>query len=282
MGNCSLLYHSLLNIMIRSILFPTDFSAVANSAFPLAVAIAAQFDAIVHSVHISHGGDPHITETSRYEFPGLPTGASSVRVVEAIVPKGDDDPAQVIMRHAGESGCDLIVMASHGRSDVAQFFLGRSVAEQVARDSKIPTIICRMYGPRRTTRPIDRFKRILYVTDLREESKHILPVATAITNRTRADLETLCIFNEGDVEPADGGIATLERFFAEVDAADKFGKFRRLHGGVGEEVVEYAGRHKADLLAITTALGSGGDPNRTDTAEFILRNAPCPVLCVRP
>jgi nucleotide-binding universal stress UspA family protein len=268
--------------MIRSILFPTDFSAVANSAFPLAVAIAAQFDAIVHSVHISHGGDPHITETSRYEFPGLPTGSSSVRVIEAIIPKGDDDPALVIMRAAEERGCDLIAMASHGRSDVAQFFLGRSVAEQVARDSKVPTIIARLYGPRRTTRPIDRFKRILYVTDLREESKHILTIAASIAKRTKATLETLFVFNEGDEEPADGGQATLERFFTEADASDLFGKFRRLHGGVGEEVVEYAGRHKADLIAITTALGSGGVPQLTDTAEFIIRNAPCPVLCVRP
>jgi nucleotide-binding universal stress UspA family protein len=118
------------------------------------------------------------------------------------------------------------------------------------------------------------------VTDLREESKDILRVAGAIANRTKADLETLCIFNEGDEEPADGGRAILERFFAEANAT--LGKFRRLHGGVGEEVVEYAGRHKADLVAITTSLGSGGDANLTDTAEFILRNAPCPVLCMRP
>src|SRR5882672_550685 len=123
----------------------------------------------------------------------MPTGASSVRVIETIVPKDSEDPAQIIMKQAELRTCDLIVMASHGRSDVAQFFLGRSVAEQVARDSKIPTIIARMYGPRRTTRPIDRFKRILYVTDLREESKHILHVAAAIAAKTRADLETLCI-----------------------------------------------------------------------------------------
>ena len=267
--------------MIRSILFPTDFSAVANSAFPLALAVAAQYGAIVQSVHISHGGDPHITETSRYEFPAVPTGASAVRVIETIVPKGDDDPAQVIMRQAEARGCDLIVMASHGRSDVAQFFLGRSVAEQVARDSKIPTIIARLYGPRRTTRPIDRFKTILYVTDLAEDSKQILPVAASIAAKTRAKLEAICVFNEGDEEPADGGQATLERFFSEANASELFGRFRRLHGGVGEEVVEYAGRHRADLVAITTALGSSGDPKLTDTAEFIIRNAPCPVLCVR-
>lgn len=199
--------------MIRAILFPTDFSSVANSAFPLAVAIAAQFEAVVQSVHIAHGGDPHITETSRYEFPGLPTGASSVRVIETIIPKvGDDDPAEVIMRTAQDRLCDLIVMASHGRSDVAQFFLGRSVAEQVARDSKIPTMIARLYGPRRTTRPIDRFKTVVFATDLSEKSKHILPVAAAIAKKTKAKLNTLCVFGEGDEEPADGGKAQLSRF----------------------------------------------------------------------
>ena len=109
MSNCVPV--SLLDVMIRSILFPTDFSAVANSAFPLALAVAAQYDAIVQSIHIAHGGDPHITETSRYEFPAVPTGASSVRVIETIVPKDAEDPAQVIMRHAQERTCDLIVMA---------------------------------------------------------------------------------------------------------------------------------------------------------------------------
>src|SRR5215471_10845307 len=184
--------------MIRSILFPTDFSAVANSAFPLAVAVAAQYDAIVQSIHIAHGGDPHITETSRYEFPAHPTGTSAVRVIETIVPKDSDDPAQVIMKQAESRTCDLIVMASHGRSDVAQFFLGRSVAEHVARESQIPTIIARLYGPRRTTRPIDRFKKILYATDLAENSKKILPLAAAIAKRTKAKLESLCVFGEGD------------------------------------------------------------------------------------
>src|SRR5207237_8685939 len=115
-------YRSRLTGMIRSILFPTDFSAVANSAFPLAIAVAAQFEAIVQSVHIAHGGDPHITETSRYEFTALPTGASSVRVIEPIIPKDGDDPAQVIMSQAHDRGCDLIVMASHGRFAMLQFF----------------------------------------------------------------------------------------------------------------------------------------------------------------
>src|SRR5258708_39824068 len=119
--------------MIRSILFATDFSAVANSAFPLAVAIAAQFEATVHSIHISDGGDPHITETSRYEFPASPTGASAVRVIQTILSKGDKDPAHVILRGAEARGGELIGIAWAGGSDVGRAVLGGSVARPVAR-----------------------------------------------------------------------------------------------------------------------------------------------------
>src|SRR6266850_1376176 len=262
--------------MIRSILFPTDFSAVANSAFPLAVALAAQFDAIVHSVHIAHGGDPHITETSRYEFPAVATGSSTVRVIETIIPKGDDDPAQVIMRHAGERGCDLIVMASHGRSDVAQFFLGRSVAEKVARDSSIPTLIARLFGSRRTTRPIDRLSKIMFATDLTENSKAILPIAASIAEKAGAEIETLVVFGEGDVRPGtERGREILTNFFTEANALNLFGVVVRATGGVGESVVEEATAMQTDLIAIATSICCGGNPELTDTAEFIIRNAPC-------
>src|SRR3989442_9374061 len=39
-------------------------------------------------------------------------------------------------------------------------------------------------------RSIDRFKRILFVTDLAEDSKRILPVAASLAMKTKAELET--------------------------------------------------------------------------------------------
>lgn len=272
----------MVSLMIRSILFPTDFSAVANSAFPLALTLAAQFDATIHALHISHGGDPHTTESSRHEFPKPGEGAPQVRIEEVVIPKTDADPSETIISDAQARGCDLIVMASHGRSDVAQFFLGRSVAEVVARDSRIPTIIVRLHGARRTTRPIDRFARIIFATDLEENTSAVLPVAASIARKTGARLDTLCVFDEGDVQPADGGRATLEKFFAAAQASDMFGEFETLRGGVADAVVSYAEANEVDLVAITTALCCGGDPKMTGTAEFIIRNAPCPVLCMRP
>ena len=267
---------------IRLILFPTDFSAVANSALPLAATLAAKFGATIHAVHIASGSDPHVTETTHYEFPKLGSDWPNVTMEEAIVPKrSDEDPAEVIMRDAQERGCDLIIMASHGRSDVAQFFLGRSVAEQVARDSKIPTIIARLYGARRNTRPIDRFARIIFATDLTEGSQAVLDVAAVIARKTGASLEAVCVFGEGDEQPADGGRKTLETFFAKANASEYLGDFDTLRGGVAEALVEYAAAHDADLIAITTALCCGGDTTMTDTAEYIIRNAPCPVLSMR-
>jgi len=265
---------------IRSILFPTDFSAVANSVFPLALRVAQQFEAEIYALHLASGGDPHVTETSRYEFPKAPPEYAKVRINEIIVPK-EGEPADLIMDTASARGCNLILMASHGRSDVAQFFLGRSVAERVARNSKIPTLVVRLFGSRRTTRPVDRLSKVMFATDLTERSKGVLPITASIARVAGAEIETLVVFGEGDVRPgSDRGREILEGFFAEAEAANLLGVVVRALGGVGEAVVEEATAMQTDLIALTTSLFSGGDPKRADAAEFIIRNAPCPVLAL--
>jgi nucleotide-binding universal stress UspA family protein len=265
---------------IRSILFPTDFSAVANSMLPLAVTLAAKFDATIQALHIASGGDPHVTETSRYEFPKPPSDGPIVEIKELIIPK-EGEPADLIMQTAGTLGSDLIIMASHGRSDVAQFFLGRSVAERVARDSETPTLIARLVGARRTLRPIDRLSNIMFATDLTDCSSAILPITASIAKQAGAKIHTLCVFGEGDIRPADGGKKILKRFFTEADAHGVLASVETASRGIGDAVLEQAEFNHTDLIAITSSLCSGGDPTNTDTAEFIIRNAPCPVLCVR-
>lgn len=54
----------------------------------------------------------------------------------------DRDPALAIVETAGETGSDLIAMASHGRSGLKAFMLG-SVAMKVLVGSKIPVLIYR-------------------------------------------------------------------------------------------------------------------------------------------
>ena len=60
--------------------------------------------------------------------------------VQTVVVEGE--PAEAITGAAAESGADLIVMGSHGHSQVRHFLLG-SVTEAVIRGSEIPVLVVR-------------------------------------------------------------------------------------------------------------------------------------------
>ena len=53
----------------------------------------------------------------------------------------DAQPYQAIIATATELGCDLIVMASHGRSGLSAVVLG-SVTNKVLTHTKIPVLVC--------------------------------------------------------------------------------------------------------------------------------------------
>ena len=53
-----------------------------------------------------------------------------------------DFPAEGIVATAKDKGCDLIVMASHGRRGLSRVLLG-SQAVSVLTHSTIPVLICR-------------------------------------------------------------------------------------------------------------------------------------------
>ena len=51
-------------------------------------------------------------------------------------------PAREIAAEADQEGCDLIVMATHGRSGLGRAILG-SVAEEVLREGAVPLLVIR-------------------------------------------------------------------------------------------------------------------------------------------
>jgi len=53
----------------------------------------------------------------------------------------EDQPYQGIIDVAAQRGCDLIVMASHGRSGLTAIVLG-SVTTKVLTHTKIPVLVC--------------------------------------------------------------------------------------------------------------------------------------------
>jgi nucleotide-binding universal stress UspA family protein len=57
---------------------------------------------------------------------------------EKIVAEGN--PSEEILRRSSESGIDLLVMGSIGRTGIEKIMLG-SVAEKVVRNSRVPVLI---------------------------------------------------------------------------------------------------------------------------------------------
>jgi nucleotide-binding universal stress UspA family protein len=129
---------------IRTILHATDFSEPSNSALRLACALARDQGArliVLHVVPTSLAaekrgfGDDLADELNRLAIPDQQIRAE--RRLE------EGDPVAQILRVAGETGCDLIVMGTHGRTGLGRLLMG-SVAEQVVRKALCPVLTVKM------------------------------------------------------------------------------------------------------------------------------------------
>jgi nucleotide-binding universal stress UspA family protein len=120
---------------IRHVLHPTDFSERSRFAFDFACSLARDYRAQLIVLHVMPV--PLVQEKRDYreEMSGLldRMEAPDPRVrVERRLEQGD--PAPQILRVAEETGSDLIVMGTHGRTALSRLTMG-SVAEEVVRQA---------------------------------------------------------------------------------------------------------------------------------------------------
>jgi len=135
----------------RRILVATDFSSQANKALEWGRYLADHFPAKLVLLHVIEifklpdvdyrmiGNDPLglLREQSQ----------SSMAELRRLLPDSEThilegSPRPLIVEFALESDCQMIVMGTHGRSGLAQLFLG-SVAEYVVRHSKVAVLTIR-------------------------------------------------------------------------------------------------------------------------------------------
>ena len=147
----------------RRILVTTDFSASSLEAFPLAVAMATQFDAellIVHVVPMDLPTPWDIPPYADFGLASLPVPEYEAQVrqevgrrLELVAAKhakgakvrslvGRGVAAAEISRFAAAEGADVIVLATHGWTGWRHLVFG-SVAERVLRESPCPVLSVR-------------------------------------------------------------------------------------------------------------------------------------------
>jgi nucleotide-binding universal stress UspA family protein len=147
--------------MYRHILIPTDGSELAEHAvtngLSLAKSVGAKVSVIVveepfNWFGVSEADTRRISEESAKHAEQIKKHAASVlnRAANAAKQAGvscdtiqveDEQPYQAIIATAKDRGCDLIVMASHGRSGLSAVLLG-SVTNKVLAHTKTPVLVC--------------------------------------------------------------------------------------------------------------------------------------------
>lgn len=145
--------------MYKHILIPTDGSELSDKAVVQGIALAKTLGAKITAVTVTEpfrlfSMDPMIvTHTpvehekhARQHADRIGTAVSDVakaaNVGCEIVHVEHEHPFEAIINTAGSSGCDLILMASHGRRGAAALLLG-SETLKVLTHSKIPVLVYR-------------------------------------------------------------------------------------------------------------------------------------------
>ena len=147
--------------MYKHILIPTDGSALSDRAIDAGIAFASQLHARVTGfTAVPEYRVPSQVELMSKHGVSMPQyEADARRQAEATLQKViararaagvecdtdfalNDSPHQAIIRAAESHGCDLIFMASHGRSGISALIHG-SETQAVLAHSKIPTLVYR-------------------------------------------------------------------------------------------------------------------------------------------
>lgn len=136
---------------IRTILYPTDFSESARSAFALACALARDYKAELVIAHVVPPGHVFAPNGIAIPFPAEEPYEARAQLaklhptepgVQADHRLLEGDPAEQILKLAASIKADVIVMATHGTSGLTRLLVG-SVAESVMRQAECPVLTVR-------------------------------------------------------------------------------------------------------------------------------------------
>lgn len=297
----------------RNIVFPTDFSAHAHAALKYAAGFARDGRGRVLLLTVQDAKVPanlltlpervfeeqenHWLLQLRRQLKELLSDPLLNGIeVDPVLLEGE--PATQIAQAAFEHEADLITVATRDRNRLSRAF-GGSLAEEIVADAPCAVLTIRPpqrdFVEHRGGKTEIRLNRVLLATNFRPSSVAATQLATQISAHEGAELHAVYVigdyFEQISAMFPEGGLAALTRLRSYVD--ERMGHLSR-SGGVNttthiaegrpyQEIVKLATSIDADLIVIGTAVhGSlfGNNQVLGSEIERVIRNAPCPVLCV--
>jgi nucleotide-binding universal stress UspA family protein len=300
-----------MRIQPKRIICTTDFSDLSQMAVSYGIALAQEFKATLYLCHVIDLAFAFMYGEAFLDLEALKTQVrmnteDEFRKVmegrnvdwELLMPVGK--PADEVLREAKENTVDLVVAATHGRSGLKRFILG-SVAEGLMRTLPCPLLAVRGLGKDMETRHGGEFSlgRILVGSDFSADSNLALQYALSFAQEFQSELHLVHVIEPPVYQDLfEEAVSTGEKL--REDLRDQLNrkmtdslppeiftwcdpKTILLAGHPHEEITKYAVIHNMDLIVLgvrghglmeTLLVGS--------TTDRVVRQAPCPVLTVRP
>ncbi|MEN8184715.1 MAG: universal stress protein [Myxococcota bacterium] len=294
---------------IRSIVVPTDFSALSDAAAARAVILAQLDGATIHLVHalrfplvatpyyqasipaamsegVRRAAQQRLQEARKaIEERGVSTVTTEVHTPEDVV--------QAISAVAASQRADLVVMGTHGHGGLRHAFLG-SVAERTLRS---PSLRCPVLSVKEDRAMAEApIERILLAVDFSAHSDRAVEVAASLGKRLGASLDVVHAF---DLPP--DYLAYATSFGAEFEQKVQASAAERLEdvherlramkvpvtlhlrrGSPSAVIAEVARQIHGQLIVMGTRGNAGlSHVLLGSVAERTLRTAPCSVLTVK-
>jgi nucleotide-binding universal stress UspA family protein len=283
----------------KHILFPIDFSDQNRAMAAYVSSMASRYGSRLTLLHVR--------EVPARPAPGWPMPGAQ-EAIEALADEArrhvdsflssefqnvdvsrrmlNGDPATVIVDYIAQNGVDLVMLPTHGYGPFRRFLLG-SVTAKVLHDAICP-VWTSSHLPAIATPPA-AYRNVLCALDLKQDSLTVLRWALEFARENDATL-TLTHAMPG-AKPAGIDIEGARYRAALFDmASDAFANLQREAGSDCKTVLEAddvapgiqaaAEANQADLIVI----GHGGRHaplgRLRSHVYFIVREAPCPVICV--
>jgi nucleotide-binding universal stress UspA family protein len=277
-------------VILRNILYLTDFSQPSEVALPFAVGLARTYGARVHALHVL--------------TPVIPQGCAEA--IEADVRMADSEMERVkeqlssidydatnvtgmglwpaVDQAITNQGIDLIVLGTHGRTHARRLLLG-SFAEEIFRRSSIPVLTIGPDVPKHVT-DAGTFGSILFATDFGKPCEAASPFAVSLAEEYNARLVLLHVVPEANRQEVTAAELELRLYsVVPTDArvwCQPFAVVR--YGEPADGILEAAADNKADVIVLGVRgadhLGAATHLERA-IAHKVVAHARCPVLTVR-
>jgi nucleotide-binding universal stress UspA family protein len=300
-------------LLLKNVLFATDFSATSEAAFPYATAVCRHFGSILHTAHVLSdtsllmmtGGVDYVSMSTIYEDAHTETKEK----LEQISGRLEGIPHRNYVRHGQvwknlaeiveENEIDLIVLGTHGRTGVGKLLLG-SVAEDILRHAPCPVLTV---GPKvsgraklpefqnrgRDLAPLElELRQILFATNFTQNSALIAQEAISLAEEFRARLTLLHVIEDYTQlgtrpGPIEDGIRQLHDLIPKDSALQYLPESLLEFGSPADCILTAAAEREADMIVLgaRTSAEVGTTHLPWSTAHHVIAQVHCPVLTIR-